>query len=72
MFFYKKMYKHKNNSLKVKNIFTYNSKSINQNIDYMIAVGIWEYVLMQSSLNKRPMGNIPHLKNQFKSINTFE
>ena len=44
--------------LKLETLFTYNSKSINPNIDYMIAVGIREYFLMQSSFKQEAHG--PH------------
>ena len=33
---------------------------------------IVQYLEESKSYNKRPMGHIAHMKNQFKSMNTFE
>ena len=35
-------------------------------------LNVGKYFPLRSSLNKRPMGHIAHLRKQFKSINTYD
>ena len=43
---------------------------INQYLDNIMSPYFYKYFMQLK--NKRPMGHIAHLRNQFKSMNTFE
>ena len=44
-------------------------KILHKEMSYLVNVSSCCFFFIQ---NKRPMGHIAHLRNQFKSINTFE